>query len=292
MSQITIIGCGEVGFAYAEALLKLTPAPELQLFDPRPPPAAVAFSDRVGLPIAATPGPWLDRSDLILVCTPGTVLQVVLDSLGPFLAAGTVVADMSTAGADAKKAANSFCAERGVPYVDIAITGSVALGKAKTPLLYAGPEAAVLTDALAQLGAPVTILAGAEPGDAIRVKLLRSVIMKGLEALAVECLPAAEQYGVLDQVWVSLGDVDRTGFVNLLQAMTRTHAQHAVRRAHEVAEAADQLDAIGLPSMMTRATEHRFTSTSALTAAGSVPAGDSTDAAIEWLRTAQAAALV
>ena len=40
MSQITMIGCGEVGLAYAEALLELTPAPELQLFDPRPPPAA------------------------------------------------------------------------------------------------------------------------------------------------------------------------------------------------------------------------------------------------------------
>jgi 3-hydroxyisobutyrate dehydrogenase-like beta-hydroxyacid dehydrogenase len=292
MTHITMIGCGEVGLAYAEALLKLSPAPQLQLFDPRPPPAATAFADRVGLPIAATPGPWVGSSDLVLVCTPGTVLQLVLDSLGPFLSAGTVVADMSTAGADAKKTANAFCAERGVPYVDIAITGSVALGQAKTPLLYAGPQPAVLTGVLQQLGAPVTVLAGAEPGDAIRVKLLRSVIMKGLEALAVECLPAAEQYGVLDQVWVSLGDVDRTGFVNLLQAMTRTHAQHAVRRSHEVAEAADQLDAVGLPSMMTRATEHRFTSTTALTAAGSQPADDSTDAAIEWLRTAQAAALV
>ena len=292
MSQITMIGCGEVGLAYAEALLQLTPAPDLQLFDPRPPPAAVAFAGRVGLPIAATPGTWLGGCDLVLICTPGTVLELVLDSLGPFLSAGTVVADMSTAGAEAKKTANTFCTQRGVPYVDIAITGSVALGKAKTPLLYAGPQPVVLTGVLEQLGAPVTVLAGAEPGDAIRVKLLRSVIMKGLEALAVECLPAAEQYGVLDQVWVSLGDVDRTGFVNLLQAMTRTHAQHAVRRSHEVAEAADQLDAVGLPSIMTRATEHRFTSTTALTAAGSLPVDDSTDAAIEWLRTAQAAALV
>jgi len=292
MSQITMIGCGEVGLAYAKALLELTPAPQLQLFDPRPPPAATAFAGRVGLPIAATPGPWLGDSDLVLICTPGTVLQLALDSLGPFFATGTVVADMSTAGAEAKKSANTFCADRGVQYVDIAITGSVALGKAKTPLLYAGPQSEVLTGVLQQLGAPVTVLTGAEPGDAIRVKLLRSVIMKGLEALAVECLPAAEEYGVLDQVWVSLGDVDRTGFVNLLQAMTRTHAQHAVRRSHEVAEAADQLDAVGLPSTMTRATLQRFTSTTALTAAGSQPADDSTDAAIEWLRSAQAAALV
>jgi 3-hydroxyisobutyrate dehydrogenase-like beta-hydroxyacid dehydrogenase len=229
----------------------------------------------------------------VLVCTPGTVLTQVLQSLTPRLGTGTVVADMSTAGAEAKQGANATCSAQGLRYVDIAITGSVALSRARTPLLYAGPESVELIGVLRDdLGAPVTVLAGAEPGDAIRVKLLRSVIMKGLEALAVEALPAAQTYGLLDQLWTSLGDVDRTGFVNLLQAMARTHAQHAVRRAHEVAEAAGQLDEVGLPSMMTRATERRFVTTTELTATGSRPADDSTPAAIDWLRTAQAAALV
>ena len=290
MTRISMIGCGEVGLSYAEALLKLTPAPDLQLFDPRPPAAAVEFAKRVGLAIERTPGSWLSASDLVLVCTPGTVLPAVLNSLGEFLSSDTIVADMSTAGAEAKKNANAFCTERSVTYVDIAITGSVALGRAKTPLLYAGPAAPVLTDVLQQLGAPVTVLEGAQPGDAIRVKLLRSVLMKGLEALAVEGLPAAQEYGVLDQLWVSLEDVDRTGFVNLLKAMLRTHAQHAVRRSHEVSEAADQLDAVGLPSSMTRATERRFTATTELTATGSSPEDETTEAAIEWLRTAPAAA--
>jgi 3-hydroxyisobutyrate dehydrogenase-like beta-hydroxyacid dehydrogenase len=136
------------------------------------------------------------------------------------------------------------------------------------------------------------VLEGAQPGDAIRVKLLRSVIMKGLEALAVECLPAAQQYGLLDQLLVSLSDVDRTGFVALLEAMTRTHARHAVRRSHEVAEAAAQLDAVDLPNSMTQATGQRFSATVEMTNAGSWPTSDTTEAAIEWLRVAQRTSLV
>ena len=183
MTQITMVGCGEVGLAYAEGLLALDPAPVLRLFDPFPSAAAEQFAERVGLPIERTPGPWLAGSDLLLVCTPGTVVPKVMDSLCPFLTAGMVVADLSTAAADTKKTADAQCRAKDVQYVDIAITGSVALSKAKTPLLYAGPESAVLLALLADLGAPVTVLAGARPGDAIRVKLLRSVIMKGLEAL-------------------------------------------------------------------------------------------------------------
>ena len=85
----------------------------------------------------------------------------------------------------------------------------------------------------------------------------------------MECLPAAAEYGMLDQVWVSLSDVEHTGFVDLLQAMTRTHAQHAVRRSHEVAEAAGGLDAVGLPGAVTRATHRRFISTTASDRSGS-----------------------
>ena len=57
-----------------------------------------------------------------------------------------------------------------------------------------------------------------------------------------------------DHQYEWLGDVDRTGFVALLQAMTRTHPRHAARREHEVADAGAQLEAIGYPSGMTRAT--------------------------------------
>jgi 3-hydroxyisobutyrate dehydrogenase-like beta-hydroxyacid dehydrogenase len=287
MTEIVIVGCGEVGVAYAEGVRSLDPAPTLHLLDPKPSPAGGAFAESAGLVIRSEPGPWLATADVVLLATPGHVLERILDSLLPQLPAGVAVADMSTASADAKGAAAARCRQQGVVYVDVAITGSVAVTKAGTPLLYAGPEVPALVSLFTQLDAPLSVLEGSQPGDAMRVKLLRSVIMKGLEGLAVECLPAAQEYGVLDQLWASLGDVDRTGFVALLQAMTRTHPRHAARREHEIAEAAAQLEVIGYPSAMTRATEQRFAATNAATARSGWPEHDTAEGSIAWLRTLQ-----
>ncbi|MDA3626097.1 DUF1932 domain-containing protein [Saccharopolyspora sp. WRP15-2] len=284
MPELLIVGCGEVGVAYAEGLRKLDPAPKLHLLDPTPSADALALAESAGIAVHHEPGRALMAADAVLLATPGGALEQVLDALLPHLPTGIVVADLSTATAEAKQQADARCRGSQLTYVDVAITGSVALTGSATPLLYAGPDAPTLIEMLQQLGAPLTVLSGARPGDAMRVKLLRSVIMKGLEGLAVECLPAAEEFGVSEALWDSLSDVDKTGFVPLLRAMIRTHPRHAARREHEVAEAAAQLESIGYPSTLTRATERLFSATNA--AAGkSFPEQDGTDGVISWLRS-------
>ena len=47
-----------------------------------------------------------------------------------------------------------------------------------------------------KLGAPIQVLDNAKPGDAASLKLLRTVFMKGLSALTVECVTAAEFHSV------------------------------------------------------------------------------------------------
>ncbi|WP_243789006.1 DUF1932 domain-containing protein [Saccharopolyspora gloriosae] len=261
MQEVVIVGCGEVGLAYARKALELDPAPRLQLLDPAPGAEAVEFAASTGTGLHASAGTWLDESTVVLLAVPGQAATRALETITPWLFSGATVADLSTAATESKQRSAEHCRTGGIRYVDLAITGSVAANGPRTPLLYAGPECAGLITLLERLGAPLTLLDGAEPGDAMRVKLLRSVIMKGLEALVVECVPAAEEYGVTEQLWTSLGDVDRTGFVPLLHAMLRTHAQHAARREHEVAQSAEQLEAIGRPSAMTRATQQRFAAT-------------------------------
>lgn len=283
-AAVAVVGCGEVGLAYAQGIVTVIGMERIRLADPNPTAAASEWARTVGAGLHAEPGGWLRACELVLLCVPGGALRAVLDSVCPLLNTGTVVVDMSTASAEAKQSADDFCGSRGVRYVDIAITGSVALTGSRTPLLYAGPVVDPLVELLRRLGAPLTVLEGSVAGDAIRVKLLRSVIMKGLEALAVECLPAADEYGLLEQVRLCLADVDRTGFVPLLEAMVRTHPRHAARRSAEIAEAASQLEAAGLPSDMTRAAERKFRRTQEITSQGSWPAGESTMETIGWLR--------
>ena len=248
MPEVVIVGCGEVGVAYAEGVRGLDPAPMLHLMDPKPGPAGVAFAESAGLAIHREASPAGDRRRGA-VGDPGGAAG----TSAPLAAAAAVSRcggrrhEYRVRGGRSGRRGSLRAA--GAAYVDVAITGSVALSKARTPLLYAGPEVpALLSTVHAVRGAADRSRGTRSPVDAMRVKLLRSVVMKGLEGLVVECLPAAQEYGVLDQLWASLGDVDRTGFVALLQAMTRTHPRHAARRQHEVADAAAQLEAIGYPS--------------------------------------------
>lgn len=117
------------------------------------------------------------------------------------------------------------------------------------------------------------------------VKLLRSVIMKGLEALATEALPAARAYGVLDQLYAVLGDVDQAPFTDLLKSMVATHPAHAVRRHAEVLEAAAQLESIGCPAGLTEQVAGKFAATADSVARTGGPENASIEASLDWLAT-------
>src|SRR3546814_1085489 len=91
-------------------------------------------------------------------------------------------------------------------------------------------------------------------GDASAVKILRSILLKGLEALSVECLVAARQQGVLEQVLGCLGDVDRVTFAGMVKELAITHLAHAKRRMEEVEQVNETLRETGIEPLMSDAT--------------------------------------
>lgn len=280
--KTTIIGSGQVGLCWAEALTA-NAAQTVSLSDPQPPSATVTWSENSGVPIRPEVSEWIADQDLVLVCVPGSVLPFVIDPLVQHLGAGATIVDMTTAAAQAKREAAGKAAAAGLGYVDIAITGAVALSGARTPLLYAGPHINAVEELLTSAGAPVRVLPDSAPGDAVTVKLLRSVIMKGLEALAIEALPAARSYGVLDQLYTVLSDVDQSPFTDLLKSMVATHPAHAVRRHAEVLEAAAQLDRAGYPSELTRHVAEKYAATAQSVAGTGGPDGSTFEASLDWL---------
>jgi 3-hydroxyisobutyrate dehydrogenase-like beta-hydroxyacid dehydrogenase len=192
---------------------------------------------------------------------------------------------MTTAAAQAKRECAARAEAAGIGYVDIAITGAVALNGVRTPLLYAGKRNAGAEEVLDDVGAPVRVLPDSDPGDAVTVKLLRSVIMKGIEALAIEAFPAARSYGVLDQLYTVLSDVDQAPFTDLLKSMVATHPAHAFRRLAVVLEAAAQLDRAGYPADLTGHVGGKFAATAANLARTGGPAGATFEASLDWLDT-------
>lgn len=256
---VAIIGAGEVGRAYASALAAAGHC--AQLCDPRPPQAALELASRSGVEIHVAPGPWLASVDRVWLAVTGDLAVRVLSGLLPRLLPGTVVVDLTTASPDDKREAEKLARGVGVHYVDTVILGAIALTGARTPLLAAGPLAEAAMADFVALGAPVKTLPEAKAGDAAALKLLRTILTKGLETLAVECLVAAEQQGVRAQLYESMSDVDATGFTNFLDMLVRTHVQHCERRLHEVQRAGEQLASLGLPASMLAGSEQVYART-------------------------------
>ena len=79
-------------------------------------------------------------------------------------------------------------------YVDMAIMAPVHPRRHATPVLLAGPAAGAAAARITALGMPPT-LAGARVGDASTIKMLRSVMVKGIEAPRMPAGGAARRGG-------------------------------------------------------------------------------------------------
>ncbi|MFQ5626583.1 MAG: DUF1932 domain-containing protein, partial [Methyloligellaceae bacterium] len=169
--------------------------------------------------------------------------------------------------------------------VDVAIMGAIALTGGATPVLIAGVQAERARKPFELMGAKAEILAGGNPGDAVALKLLRSVIVKGLECLSIESLTAAEHLGVRERLFDVLGDFDQSPIAEFMSALVKTHILHAGRRMHEMEESAAQLRALGFDAAVTSALEQRYAAT--LEAHKSDPPAADThetlDKALSWL---------
>lgn len=185
-------------------------------------------------------------SGLILSCVPGTAAYGVARDAAPHLAPGALFVDAASAPPQDKDRAREQIAATGADYVDAAVLGSVAALGMKVPWLVCGPGAHRFGALARSLGLDVTVLA-APAGAAARVKLLRSVYLKGRDALVAEMLLAAHAHGLVPEVVDSLGGpADQIAFPALAQRILRSTARHAGRRADELAAAADILNGAGV----------------------------------------------
>lgn len=279
---IAIIGLGEVGRCYAKPLLDA--GFELLLCEARPSQAAHELAAHWGLPIHDKPGDWLAPARWVLSCVTGGQALNVVEQVLPHLAPGASLADLTTASPDTKRRAARLAAERSVRYVDTAIMGAISLNWVRTPLLAAGNGAEDLKALLEKAGGRVQVIQGGAAGDAVSLKILRSVFTKGMEALSVELLTSAEKQGVREKLYEQLQDIDQTPLRSFLDMLVRTHVVHAKRRAHEVHDAQAELAAQGLPSLVLPGVEERFRETADQLDRHPLEAADpSVDHALQWL---------
>lgn len=245
--HIAILGIGEVGSTLATDLL--TANVQVSGWDPKPRniPDGLRFAD--SNPDAIT------NADLILSTNLAAVAVDVAKEVRPNLKLGQIYADMNTSSPSIKQAIDHVLAESPALFADVAIMAPIAPERICTPLIASGKGASRFYELFSQFGAPITVLA--EPaGQAATLKLIRSIFYKGLAAVVMETLEAAEQLNVVDyareQMLTILKDepmIDR--FVN-------GSRKHARRRLHEMDAVIELLQSINVEAHSSIAARQRL----------------------------------
>jgi 3-hydroxyisobutyrate dehydrogenase-like beta-hydroxyacid dehydrogenase len=175
------------------------------------------------------------------------------ESAKPHLAPAQFFLDINSVSPARKREVGTAMSGHG-RYADVAVMAPVHPARHRTPMLLAGPFADALAPAMQGLGMRVGV-AGPEIGMAAAIKMIRSVMVKGLEALSFECFVAAHRAGVADQIFASLQEsfpgLDWRAQVQY--NLERMH-RHGIRRAAEMREVAKTLDELGLDPAVTRGT--------------------------------------
>ncbi len=170
----------------------------------------------------------------------------------PGLAGGAFFFDCNSCAPQTKARVAERVEAAGGRYVDVAVMSPVHPRLHRSPLLISGPHADAAAAALRSLDMAPKVHDG-PVGSSSAIKMIRSVMIKGLEALACECALAGRAAGVDAIVLASL-DETFPGFdwKKRVAYMLERMMTHGVRRAAELREAALTVDLLGLDGAMSR----------------------------------------
>ncbi|WP_416064522.1 DUF1932 domain-containing protein [Rhizobium sp. ZK1] len=171
---------------------------------------------------------------------------LAIEPLLPRLRQGQVVIDINSVSPGRKRETAAAVEAAGGNYLDMAVMAPVHPRKHRTPVLLAGAPAERLLPELLRLGFSAEI-AGMAPGAATAIKMVRSLFVKGLEAITVEALLAAKASGCYEEILSSLsGSFPGLNWPQFAEYQMERTTRHGRRRAAEMRESAATLDALGL----------------------------------------------
>ncbi len=252
MERFGIIGFGEVGGIFARDLA----AAGVQIAAYDVAPAAQTRAEAAGFAAASALATARGAATVVVSVTAGSALDA-MRSLRDGLGHGPFVLDVNSVSPAVKQEAAGIIGAAGGRYVEAAVMASVPPKGLRSPMLLGGPYAAAFMATMAPLGMDLTDYAP-DIGRASSVKMCRSVMIKGLEALTTECLLTARHYGVEADVLRTLGDtLPHPDWPGLAQYVISRTLIHGKRRAEEMREVSRTVEEAGLEPLMSRAIVER-----------------------------------
>jgi 3-hydroxyisobutyrate dehydrogenase-like beta-hydroxyacid dehydrogenase len=255
-----IIGFGEVGktlsqgFAPAFADIAVY---DILFDDKAAGPGMKAKARELGVTAVEKPQALCGAGRLLISCVTAGSAVAVAENAASWLKPGQVLLDINSVSPDCKREAAQAIEGAGGRYVEGVVMSPIHPKGHASPMLLGGPHAADFAAFAKGLGMNVTV-EDAEVGRASANKMCRSIMVKGIEALVVECFATARHYGVEDKVIASLNvtfpnmDWEKAGAYMLERVLT-----HGKRRAEEMRFSARTVKAAGLEPLMAAAIAER-----------------------------------
>jgi 3-hydroxyisobutyrate dehydrogenase-like beta-hydroxyacid dehydrogenase len=257
--HVGLVGYGEVGRILAEDLRRQDvgiTAYDLKLGNDQ----AGSLRDHAsaqGVALAASHADLAAKADFIVSAVTASQAVAAARACAPAVKKGAWFLDFNSASPGAKRRAAELIDGNGGRYVEGAVMTSIPPYRIKVPLLLGGAGAGELAPLLVGLGFDAKV-ASQEPGVASAVKMCRSVMIKGLEAMVIESFTTARAYGVEDAVLASLKetypgiDWEKQGAYFFQRVI-----EHGRRRSEEVREVAETVREIGLTPWSAQGTAER-----------------------------------
>ena len=253
--RISFIGFGEAGQAIA-AGLRGEGFERLAAWDilfPKGEGAKLrSAGEQIGLRLASSVQDAVRETDIVVSAVTAASSADAARSVAPHLNGAPYYLDINSVSPGRKCETAALLGDK-ARYVDVAVIAAILGTRHKTPMLLAGPHAQSVAPLMTELGMQVKI-AGDTVGTAAAIKMIRSVMIKGIEALTFECFIAAQRAGLVDEVTVSMkNNYPGIDFVKLAEYNIERMASHGERRAAEMEESARTLREFGLDPLMTDA---------------------------------------
>lgn len=257
--RVSFIGFGEAGQAIASGLrdagIERIAAWDI-LFPDASGARLKAAGETMGVRLANSAAEAVAETDMIISAVTAASSLEAARSVEPHLSGAPYYLDINSVSPGRKQATAKLLGEK-ARYVDVAVIAPIHPLRHKTPLLIAGPHAEAVSPLLNELEMKLTVV-GADTGRAAGIKMIRSVMIKGIEALTLECFLAASRAGVLDEVTVSLkNNYPSLDWSKIADYNLERMASHGERRAAEMEESATTLRELGLDPLMVDATVKR-----------------------------------
>ena len=247
IGRVAFIGFGEVGQYFARDL-KAAGVTDLAAYDIRQAPDALPRrrAAEVGIPLVATREQAVAGAALVICCvTAGSDLEAT-SATAPCLPPGAFWLDVNSVSPGTKNECAAVIEAAGARFVEAAVMTSVPPHGLASPMLLGGPHAKAFIAFAEALPMKLTFK-DERIGVASAVKMCRSVMVKGLEALTTESMLTARHYGVEKEVLASLTDtIPHPDWPKLARYVMSRALIHGRRRAEEMREVARTVSEAGI----------------------------------------------